>query len=283
MKKKNSNYKAQSVGILGKGEIGQAIARLCEEAGFSVMTRELDYDQLSGKTVDILHVNVPEKNNKTFLEIVVRNIKELKPKLTIINSTITPGTTKKIQQLTKSLVVHSPIIGIHPHIYESIKSFFPKIIGATSKQSLLEAKRHFKDLGLKTMVYKSSDESEAAKLLDLVYYAWNIIFCKWVDEVCEKSGLNFDDVYTKHNNTYNSGYKKIFPRVIRPVLIPTKGPIGGHCTIPDVEIFHKHFKNRFTKFIIEENKRLDEISPANYLDKKLSQEKSKLIKKSNLF
>ncbi len=245
----------KAAGILGYGEIGKAVAKINKEAGYIIYIRELEYDEIKGKKIDFLHVNIPEKNNKEFINLVAVNIKELNPKLTIINSSVSPGTTKKIYKLTNSLIVHSPVIGVHPHLYESIKNIFPKIIGPTSKKSLEKAKKHFKILGLKTEIYKSSDESESAKLLDLVYYAWNIIFCKWVKEFCDKKDLNFDDIYTRHNKIYNEGYKSLRPNVTRPILKPIPGVIGGHCTMPDTIIFDKYYKNRFTKFILKEDEK----------------------------
>ncbi len=245
------------VGLLGSGEIGSAIGRICKESGFKVLVRELKYDELKGENIDYFHISIPEKDNNKFIEIAVKNIKEFKPELTIINSSVTPGTTRKISKLTGLPIVHSPVIGVHPYLYESIKKHFPKIIGPVDKKSGELAKRHLKSLGLKIKMYTTSEDSEAAKLLDLVYYAWNIIFCKWMKEVCDKKGLNFDEVYIQQNQIYNEGYKKLRPNVIRPILKPLKGPIGGHCTIPDTIIFDKYLKSRFTKLILEEDKRYE--------------------------
>ena len=244
----------ETVGILGNGEIGSAIARICKEANLNVLIRELNFDQVKDKKIDYLHVNIAEKSNWQFINIVSKNIKELSPKLTIINSSVSLGTTREIHRLTKSDIVHSPIIGSHPYLYESIKFHFPKIIGPVNISSKNAARKHFKNLRLKIAIYDSSENSEAAKLLDLVYYAWDIIFCKWVKEVCKNYNLNFEQVYTKHNKIYNRGYRKLRPNVIRPILVPVDGPIGGHCTIEDTILFDKNYKNRFTKFILKEQK-----------------------------
>lgn len=249
----NSTPKKHTVGILGYGEIGKAMAQICQEAGYNVLIREVNYDQIEKNKIDYLHINIPEKNPKVFIKIVAKNIKDIKPKLVIINSTTTPGTTRKIFQATNIPIVHSPVIGVHPHLYESIKSIFPKIIGAVDDNSLLLAKTHFKSLGLKIEVYDSAENSEAAKLLDLTYFAWNIIFCKWMSEMALDLNLNFEQIYTRQNQIYNEGYKKLLPYVTRPILKPMKGPIGGHCTIPDVIMFDKFFNNDFTKFILKEN------------------------------
>lgn len=251
MKKNNR----QIVGILGHGEIGSAIAGICREQGFEVLIRELKFDQIKGKKVDFLHVNIPEKVNRQFIDTVVRNIQDLSPDLTIINSSVTVGTCRKIQKLTGADIVHSPVIGTHPHLYRSIKFHFRKIIGPVNKNSLRKARLHFKTLNIKTEIFDSSETSEAAKLLDLIHYGWDIIFCKWIKEVCRNLDLNFDQVYTRHNNIYNIGYSKLRPNVKRPILIPIDGPIGGHCTIEGTILFDKTYHNRFTKFILEEQKR----------------------------
>ncbi|KKQ95744.1 MAG: UDP-glucose/GDP-mannose dehydrogenase dimerization [Candidatus Woesebacteria bacterium GW2011_GWB1_43_14] len=247
--------KKEIVGILGKGEIGTAIAKISREAGYKVLVREIKYDQMAGNTVDFLHVNIPEKNNKKFVDLVVANILELEPRLTVINSSVTPGTTRKIFNRANKPIVHSPVIGIHPQLYKSIKVYFKKVIGPTDKKSLNLAKKHFKKLGLNVQTYDSAENSESAKLLDLIYYAWNIVFCKWVDEISKELKLNFNQVYTINNQIYNQGYKKLRPNVIRPVLTPTLGPIGGHCTVEDTILFDRYYKSRFTKFILGENER----------------------------
>lgn len=255
MSRPNGKHDRERVGILGCGEIGSSITKICKEAGYEVLIRELKYDQIAGDRITYLHVNIPEKNNKQFINTIVKNIQETKPKLTIINSSTTPGTTRKIFLQTHLPIIHSPVIGVHPNLYESIKYLFPKIIGPVNKQSLDLAREHFRKLGVQILEYDRAEESEAAKLLDLVYYAWNIIFCKWVDSICKELGYNFAQVYTKHNQIYNAGYSKLLPHVIRPVLVPIPGPIGGHCTIPDTLLFHKFYMNLFTSFILSENKK----------------------------
>lgn len=255
LSKKNKTQEIQAVAILGHGEIGSAMARICREAGYKVYIRELRYDQLKGKRIDYFHVSIPETSSAKFIKTVVHSVKEVKPKLTIINSSTTPGVTRRIYKQTKLPIIHSMVVGLHPCLYNSIKYYFPKIIGPVDEGSLKLAKKHFNKLGLKFEVYDKPEESEAAKLLSIIYFNWNIIFCKWIDEVCNKNGWNFDNVYTKHNKIYNSGYRKLLPNVVRPVLIPQKGPLGGHCLIPDTELFEKLYSNRITKFILRENKR----------------------------
>jgi len=159
------NKPKNKIGILGYGEVGQAIAKFYKNPKIKDLNRD---DGLEG--VDILHVCIPWSEN--FVEIVKREIKKIKPKLTIIHSTVAPGTTKKIiSGLPKVYrgVVHSPVRGIHPHLYEGIKTFI-KYIGADNKKAGEMAKRHLESLGIKTKVFYPSVTTEIGKLLDTSYY-----------------------------------------------------------------------------------------------------------------
>ena len=109
------------VGILGKGEIGGAVAKICAESGYKILTKEINYDEIKDNHIDYLHVSIPEKNVKRFIEVVSKTMLGTTPKLTIINSSVTPGVTRKIYNLTKLEIIHSPVIGLHPDLYLSIK------------------------------------------------------------------------------------------------------------------------------------------------------------------
>ena len=55
-------------------------------------------------------------------------------------------------------------------------------------------------------------------------------------KLCDEYNLDFMEVMTKYNNTYNEGYTKLGkPNVVRPVLYPTD-KIGGHCVIPNAKL-----------------------------------------------
>ena len=105
------------IGILGYGEVGQAIARfyqsprLRQRFGGQARIKDLNRDDgLMG--VEVLHICIPWSNK--FVNIVRKEIEKIKPRITIIHSTVRVGTTKKLNEiLAKELrfVVHSPIRG----------------------------------------------------------------------------------------------------------------------------------------------------------------------------
>jgi 3-hydroxyisobutyrate dehydrogenase-like beta-hydroxyacid dehydrogenase len=126
----------QKISILGYGEVGKAIARFYSKPFIKDLKRD---DGLEG--ADILHVCLPWSQN--FVKIVKNEIKKIRPKLTIIHSTVAPGTVKKIGGST----VHSPVRGVHPHLFQGIKTFI-KYIGADNKTAAGMAKKHLERLGI---------------------------------------------------------------------------------------------------------------------------------------
>lgn len=228
------------IGILGYGEVGQAIAKFYKNPQIKDLNRD---DGLKG--IEILHICIPWKEN--FAEIVKREIKKIKPKLTIVHSTVAPGTTKKIG----GMVVHSPIRGIHPYLYKGIKTFV-KYIGADNKKASQMAKRHLESLGIKTRVFMPSTTTEIGKLLDTSYYGLVIAWHGEMKKLCDKYGVKFDEAVTDFNKTYNEGYKKLGkPNVIRPVLYPPRGGIKGHCVVENAQILNKYFKSTALNLLLQ--------------------------------
>ena len=240
MKKNVSN-----VGILGYGEVGQAIAKFYNNPKIKDLNKD---DGLEG--VDILHICLPW--SKDFVKISKKEIKKIKPKLTIIHSTIAPGTTLRIAQgKQKIMIVHSPVRGVHPKLYQGIK-IFVKYIGADNKKAGEIAKKHLEDLGIKTKVFMPSMTTEIGKLLDTTYYGLVIVWHGEMKKLCDKYKINFEQAVTDFNQTYNEGYKKLGKQnVIRPVLYPPKGGIKGHCVVSNAEILNRCFKSKALDLILK--------------------------------
>jgi len=242
--------KKQTIGILGFGEVGQAIAKFYKNPKVKDLTRD---DGLKG--VDILNICVPW--NDEFVNVVETEARKIKPKLIIIHSTIAPGTTKFLQQKLRDLgtaVVHSPIRGVHPFLYKGIKTFV-KYIGADSKEAGKAAEKHLKSLKIKTKVFIPSMTTEVGKLLDTTYYGLCIAFHGEMKNICDKFNINFEEAVTDFNKTYNEGYMKLGKKnVIRPVLYPPEQKIGGHCILPNAKILKQYFPSDFLEFILKYDK-----------------------------
>ena len=223
------------IGIVGHGQVGQAVAKLYSETDTSKSWFSFDkiliYDPYQGmmddiSDVDILNVCIP------YTEDFVSIVKDLPTPnwYTVIHSTVPVGTTEKFGHK----FLHSPVRGVHPNLYEGLKTFV-KFIGG-DEQLAQAYSGHLKTLGVETHICKDAKTTELSKLADTTYYGLCIAFTSDMKKLCDEYDLDFMEVMTKYNNTYNEGYKKLGkPNVIRPVLYPTD-KIGGHCVIPNAKL-----------------------------------------------
>ena len=223
------------IGIVGYGQVGQAVAKLYSETDTTKTWFSFDkvliYDPYQGmmddiSDVDILNVCIPY--TKDFVSVV----SDLPTAnwYTVIHSTVPVGTTEKFGHK----FLHSPVRGVHPNLYEGLKTFV-KFIGG-DEQLAQAYSGHLKTLGIETHICKDAKTTELSKLADTTYYGLCIAFTSDMKKLCDEYDLDFMEVMTKYNNTYNEGYKKLGkPNVVRPVLYPTD-KIGGHCIIPNAKL-----------------------------------------------
>lgn len=221
--------------IIGSGEIGTAMKNVLSQR-FDVSIRDKK-DEIHGH-FDILHITYPPVKN--FIAITKKYIKQYKPSLVIIHSTIPVGFTKKLG----TMAVHSPVRGVHPHLERGIMTFEKYFGGPKAKL----AAEYFKALGIKTICFEKAETTELMKILDTTYYGWNIVFNKEAKRLCDKFKVSFDDVYIRANKDYNDAYARLGKaNVVRPVLNYVAGDIGGHCVIPNTKLLNDWLTNTLKK------------------------------------
>jgi len=226
----------KNIGLLGNGEVGKAIGKFyVGKNNCQVYVEEIDTSDFPDK-LDILHVCIPYSDN--FIDIVKVHIDNYKP-LVIIHSSVPVGTTEKLEY---KFAVHSPVRGVHPNLYDGIKTFV-KYIGADFAGAGRLVAEHFEEIGMIPQIVHKSKTTELAKLLSTTYYATCIAFHSYANKLCEKENLSFEAVMTEWNNSYNVGYMKLGkPEVIRPILyLPENDVIGGHCQIPNAKLLEKQY------------------------------------------
>jgi len=236
------------IGILGYGEVGQAVAKFYKNPLIKDLKRD---DGLKG--VEVLNVCIPWSEN--FINIVKREIRQIKPKITIIHSTVAPGTTKElVLSLPKEIggmVVHSPVRGMHPDLSGGIKTFV-KYIGADNRRAGELARKHLEGLGIKTRVFMPSVTTELGKIFSTSYYGLCIAWHGEMAKICKKFGVDFEKAVTDFNKSYNEGYIKLGKKnVVRPILYPPKNGLGGHCVVENAEILRDFFQSEAIDLILK--------------------------------
>ena len=238
------------IGIMGYGEIGKSLHRVYKDfPEFDVRIKELTWeDNFEG--IEVLNVCIPFFNKEDFVKAVVEVIKKYSPKLTIIYSTVKAGTTQKVIEGTRALVVHSPVEGVHPTLYEGIKSF-KKYIGYDNEEARKLAEEHFGKIGLNYVSYKNSKSTELAKLLDTTYYGVCIAYHGEMKKICDKEGVDFD-IIGDWNKNYGEVYAKLGKtNVARPYLFPPTGKLGGHCVLPNAKLLKEDYDSLALDMILK--------------------------------
>lgn len=204
--------------IVGAGEVGTALASLLQPHGEVLLK---DIGTHPPEKAQYLHICFPYQ--KDFARSVREYEDWYRPMVTVVHSTVPVGTCRRIG------AVHSPIRGKHPDLLAGLKTF-TKFFGGREAEAAAEP---FRAVGVKVHTTPSANETEALKLWDLLQYGWAIALEKAAHDYCDRTGLDFDLVYTKANETYNRGWAKMGEgQFIRPTLNHVDGPIGGHCVVP---------------------------------------------------
>ncbi len=225
--------------IIGLGEVGRALKEVFEDASLNNYFNF--YDEWSGidlngnsfgelhHNIDIMHVCIGYTDK--FVEEVEEYQRRFHPKFTIIHSSVPVGTSTKLGAM------HSPIRGLHPNLKSGILTF-PKFIGGQDASQVADV---FRRAGMKVILFDKPETTEALKLFDTEYYRHCIEFAHRVKTFCDKEDLNFSEVYTIANQTYNEGYTKLgHSEYVRPVLQPIMKEIGGHCLLPNAKLIKEN-------------------------------------------
>ena len=254
--------------VVGLGEVGRPLFELLKKSEkFEVYCWDIDnrimqdfqQDSLP-EEIDVLHICYPCGDQEDFVKTTLFYVKRFRPKLTIINSTVPPGTTQKVHILSGRRMAHSPVRGMHKN-GKSMKKyllFLTKYIGGVDEESASLARKHFEDLELKTKVLKSSIEAELAKLFETTYRAWMVACFQEMHRISRHFGADFDDVVDFLEDDHRI-------RFDRPIMFPDV--IGGHCLIPNTELLLKSYDSKFLRLILDSNeKRKEEIKDKNVKD-----------------
>jgi UDP-N-acetyl-D-mannosaminuronate dehydrogenase len=237
--------------IIGFGSVGKAIYDIVKEA--YPETEWLDVKQKKIKEpVDIIHICYPVSQPEKFEDTTVAYIKRFNPKkVTIINSTVPPGTTNRIYNATKMAVVHSPVRGLHTSLKRHIFRFV-KYIGAPKREWAEIAKEHFESLGIECYICRSPLETELGKILDTTQYAYMIAFSQEMHRWCRELGVDFNEAIMHFNITYENG-KDPKKHPSRPILFPDI--IGGTCLIPNINLLNTKIDSKFLQIILDSNEK----------------------------
>jgi hypothetical protein len=234
--------------IVGYGEVGKPLFEIVRG-----VYPDVDWLDIYNKNVsvnpDVMHITFPEQTSSEFVASSVNYIKRFSPRLVLIESTVTPGTTFEIFGKLNSdvLLCHSPVRG---NIAEGMKKGllqYTKYVGPITPEAGATASEYYQSLGLRTQTCSSPIETELGKLFETTYRGLMMSWFQEMNRICKTLKVEYDEVVEFVGSTEKEG------KQARPIFHP--GVIGGHCIIPNAEKLCSVYRSKFAEALLESNKK----------------------------
>ena len=210
--------------VVGLGEVGGPLLDLLS-AVYPCAARDLEPVAVP-PGIDVMHVCYPYAG-ADYVRTTAGYIREYAPQMTIIHSTVVPGTTRRVAEETGGPVAYSPVRGKHTKMREDLRSY-TKFVAASDPEVVRRASAHLAGAGLRPAPFPSVDGLELAKLLETTYLGILIAWAQEADRFCRAVGVDYDDVMAMMREI-----DYLPPVIFRP------GFIGGHCVMPNTDLLEQ--------------------------------------------
>jgi UDP-glucose/GDP-mannose dehydrogenase family, central domain len=225
--------------VIGLGEVGGALATVLERRQ-SVLRLDLEPEPVA-EPIGVMHLCFPYQSPEQFEGAALAYIERFKPALTIINSTVRPGTTRSIADASKANVAYSPVRGKHAHMTDDMLKYF-KFVAAPTLDIARAAEEHFESGGFKTRRMNRIETLELAKIAETTYFGVLIAFAQELNRYCDRLDSDyyeasefFEEIDFLPKNRYFPGY------------------IGGHCVIPNIHLLLSVARSPMLDAVLQSN------------------------------
>jgi UDP-N-acetyl-D-mannosaminuronate dehydrogenase len=231
--------------VIGMGEIGLPIFKLLSKNmpvdGLDKIEKLNSEKFIDIKKIELMHICIPF--TKSFQKSVIQLSKKYNPDGIIIHSTISPNTTKKLQNKLDLPIIYSATRGVHKRMLKDLKrytKFFAVYDYApSSKWASRTFKNKMKKCGVKTKQMSQPITLELAKVVcDTSYYGWLISYAQLSNRIAIGYGIDYDEMWS-----FSDEIHKFLGN--RPKMHP--GYIGGHCVIPNLNLINNETLNLISK------------------------------------
>jgi len=262
--------------VSGLGEIGKPILQLFSKittVGYDInpklmnQKKFIEYETLE---TSFLHICIPFTNN--FIKNIRSLFKKFKPEYIVIHSTISPYTTKKLQENLPIPIIYSPTRGVHSRMLHDLKrytKFYAIQPGAPqTRKAIRDYSLLMKKCGVKTKKLSKPITLEIAKIVaDTSYYGWLINYAQLSNMIAKKHNVDYDEMWSFADEIH-----KFLGN--RPKMFP--GFIGGHCVIPNLDLIHEKKLDQINEI---NNIYLKNVKKAKSISKKYTKGKQSYNKK----
>ncbi|MBC8250041.1 MAG: hypothetical protein H8E89_00430 [Candidatus Nitrosopelagicus sp.] len=223
--------------VAGLGEIGSPILKLISKyepaIGYDLdkkLMNENKFKKFQEIQTRFLHIAIPV--NKKFDFNVIKLYEKFAPECIVIHSTISPGTTEKLQKNLSIPIIFSATRGVHKRMFRDLQrytKFFALSKTAPKKEwAATQYSKTMKKCGIKTKRMSKPETLELAKILcDTSYLGWLINYAQLTNTIAIQHNVDYDEMWQ-----FSDEIHKILGN--RPKMFP--GFIGGHCVIPNLDL-----------------------------------------------
>jgi UDP-N-acetyl-D-mannosaminuronate dehydrogenase len=230
--------------VVGLGEVGGALAEVLERT-HPVLKHDIERREFNGP-IAVMHICFPFTSRAQFEPLAVEYIRRFKPALTIINSTVLPGTTRSIAKKTASAVVYSPVRGKHVKMTTDL-FHYRKFVAAGEPKWAEQAAAHFEEHGIKTHRVGKPESLEVAKLGETTYFGVIIAWAQEFNRYVERVGGDYEEAIEFFDEVAFLPRQRYFP-----------GFIGGHCVIPNINLLLQIDSAPLLEAVLDSNQRREE-------------------------
>ncbi len=225
--------------VVGMGEVGGPLYDILQKR-YECVGVDLEPVDVTAPC-SVLHLCIPFQI-ADFVGTAADYIAKYKPRLTIINSTVAPGTTQAVAAWSGSRVAYSPVRGKHARMHSEMMRY-RKFVGADDPAARDAALDHFSGAGFKTAAFPNAAVGEVSKLLETTWLGVLVGWAQEAERIAGECGGTYEQV--------NAFIQEIdfLPHHITP------GVIGGHCVMPNIEILRSIYRSPHLDAIVRSNER----------------------------
>lgn len=237
----------ESVIVAGLGEVGRPLLQILSRS-FNCIGIDITPVEIT-EPCSVLHICYPYQIDG-YVRVTANYIRSLNPALTIIHTSMPPGTTRQVQEaVPEYLVAYSPVRGKHARMEEEMLRY-RKFVAAPRQAAIAPALEHLSAAGFQTATLASPEIAELSKLLETTYLGVLIAWTQEMERMAAQYGGTFNDV--------NSFIEEIsfLPSHIFP------GVIGGHCVLPNIDLLRSRLDSKFLDLVVESNELKSQILSA---------------------
>jgi UDP-glucose 6-dehydrogenase len=227
--------------VVGLGEVGGALAEVLEHK-HPILKHDIERRDFSDP-IGIMHICIPFVSRAQFEPLALEYIRRFKPQLTIINSTVLPGTTRSISEKTASPVVYSPVRGKHVKMAKDLLHYV-KFVAASEEEWAEKAAAHFQEHGMKTRTLEKPETLEVAKLGETTYFGVIIAWAQEFNRYVQRAGGDYEEATEFFEEVAFLPRQRYFP-----------GFIGGHCVIPNINLLLQMDSAALLEAVVDSNER----------------------------